>query len=151
MPSIGDKLSGGTFFYSGATGGLIAANNDLPGSYYWGCYKTGITGTSTDVGTGQANTNLIITGCTTNVSIAANMCNNAVIDGYSDWYLPSKDELNYMYQQKSVIGDFSSIDNYWSSSQYTPECAWMQYFGSGVQSEKGDKDQLYKVRPIRTY
>jgi hypothetical protein len=147
--AVGDLAGGGIVFYdSGVT--LVAAFKDIELSLYWGCYKTAITGTSTAIGTGAANTTLIIAGCVGNTMIAANVCNNFEYSGYTDWYLPSKDELNELYLQKSIVGGFNIGDNYWSSSQYTPECAWMQFFGSGVQNEKGDKDQLYRVRPIRT-
>jgi hypothetical protein len=148
MANIGDQVSGGTVFYTGTTI-LIAATRDLIGSRYWGCYLIGIDGTFTDIGTGQANTGLIVSGCTGNTMIAATSCDNLVLNGYSDWFLPSKDELNEMYKLKDLIlGDFDLYDNYWSSSQYNPEAAWIQYFLNGTQS-RGDKDQLYRVRPIR--
>ena len=54
-----------------------------------------------------------------------------------------------LYLQKNVIGGFSNYDNYWTSSQSTPETAWIQFFGNGTQSDKGGKDQLYRVRPIK--
>lgn len=151
MANIGDSVSGGTVFYTGATGGLIAATEDFRFPLYWGCYKLGIGCVSTVIDSGLTNTMLIVSGCTGNTMIAADVCYNLVLDGYSDWYLPSKDELNQMYLQKSIIGNFSELDNYWSSSEYTPETAWMQFFGNGTQSELGDKDQLYRVRPIRSF
>jgi len=50
------------------------------------------------------------------------------------WRLPSKEELNAMYVQlhDKGLGGFAS-DNYWSSSGYGNNLAWLQYFGSGYQ------------------
>lgn len=145
---IGDFDGGGIVFYSsGVT--LVASLEDL-GSLYWGCYKTPVDGTSSEIGTGSANTDLIYAGCTGNTMIAATACYNLSLSGYTDWYLPSKDELNEMFLQKDLIPGLNIYDNYWSSSQYTSECAWIQYFVNGIQSPLGDKDQLYRVRPIRT-
>ncbi len=35
---------------------------------------------------------------------------------FNDWFLPSKDELDLLFQQKSVVGGFASA-HYWSSSE----------------------------------
>lgn len=145
---IGDIIQGGILFYSGATFELIASQFDIVIPLYWGCYKTAIN-TSTALGSGSNNTDLIFSGCTGNTMIAATACSNFSFSGYTDWFLPSKDELNEMYLLKNVIGGFDLYTNYWSSSQYSSECAWMQFFLTGAQSNLGDKDQLYKVRPIR--
>ena len=61
---------------------------------------------------------------------AAKVCNDYSITvneiTYSDWFLPSKDELNQMYQNKAAInttaaansGSNFSINYYWSSTEY---------------------------------
>lgn len=146
--TIGDLVQGGILFYSGATV-LISALQDINIPLYWGCYGVAVSGTSTLIGTGQANTSLIIGVCTGNTMIAAKVCDSLSFSGYTDWFLPSKDELNQMYLQQEIIGEFDIYSNYWSSSQNMPETAWMQFFLNGTQSNLGQKDQLYKVRPIR--
>lgn len=151
MAYIGQSISGGTFFYTGATGGLVAANQDYFISLQWGCQHTLVDGTKTAIGTGLANTMFMVSGCTGNTMNAGRVCYDIVINGYSDWYLPSKDELNEMYLAKSYISGLDIYNNYWSSSQYNDNCAWVQFFLNGTQSELGEKDQLYRVRPIRTF
>ena len=146
--AIGDIIQGGILFYSGITV-LIAATEDIIILLYWDNFKNAVSGTSTSLGSGVTNTTEIISVCTGNTMTAAYVCSNYSFSGYTDWFLPSKDELNQMYIQKDVIGGFDENINYWSSSQNMPETAWIQFFLNGIQSELGGKDQLYKVRPIR--
>ncbi len=130
---IGQSYGGGIIFYLDGTGqhGLIAATSDQSSGAQWGCYGTTIGGTSTAIGTGQANTTAIVNGCN-QAGIAARICNDLVLNGYSDWFLPSKDELNQMFVQKAAIGGFAE-DYYWSSSEYSVDYAWTQLFVDGFQ------------------
>ena len=43
------------------------------------------------------------------------------------WRLPTKDELDRMYNNKDLIGNFINT-NYWSSTEYNSDYAWMQVF-----------------------
>jgi len=75
-------------------------------------------GTATVLGAGNSNT-VIISGQINNSNLAATICRNLVSGGYSDWFLPSKDELTKIYLNKESIGGFLSIV-YWSSSGNAP-------------------------------
>ncbi|MEI7727541.1 MAG: DUF1566 domain-containing protein [Bacteroidota bacterium] len=147
--AIGQAYGGGIIFYIDGTGqhGLIAATND-PVVAQMGCVLTSIPGTSTAIGTGQANTTLFVNGCS-EAGRAARICNDLVLNGYSDWFLPSKDELNLMYTHKNAIGGFVS-DFHWSSSEYDGTQAWNQHFGDGSQ-DFAPKDYLRYVRAIRAF
>ena len=146
--NIGDIVQGGVLFYSGATI-LIASLKDIEIPLYWDNFKNAVSGTSTAIGSGATNTTKIVSVCTGNTMIAASVCSDYSFSGYTDWFLPSKDELNQIYLRRSLIGGFDENSNYWSSSQNMPDTAWVQFFLNGLQSELGGKDQLYKVRPIR--
>jgi hypothetical protein len=151
---IGDTgpAGGKVFYLTDATGkhGLEAAPADQS-SVQWGCYGTSISGADgTAVGTGAANTADIVAGCA-EANTAAKITDAYVLNGYTDWYLPSQDELNLLYQQKTVVGGFAN-NTYLSSSEFNSTYAWIQNFVSGVQGFYGNKnDGALSVRAIRTF
>lgn len=114
----------------------------------WGCPYITI-GTSTAIGTGQANTTAIVNGCS-EAGVAARICNDLVLNGYSDWFLPSQDELNLMYAQRTAIGGFASAC-YWSSSEYNDYRVYVQYFLNGTQSSDFHKGTPDSVRAVRAF
>jgi len=125
--AIGDTgPAGGIVFYVTALGhhGLEAAPTDQavpssPGAQ-WGCIGTDIPGAdSTAIGTGKQNTTDILAGCAT-AGIAARLADDFTLNGYDDWFLPSKDELNELFVNRLVVGGFPSdpiLFFYWSSSE----------------------------------
>lgn len=122
--AIGDEgPAGGTIFYdkgfySDGWRYLEAAPADWYGSndpwvdLDWGCYDITINGTSTDIGTGKENTDIILAnGCAepdTPVRLAA----TSEAGGYTDWFLPSRDELNAMYTNLWNLGGASFHSTY---------------------------------------
>ena len=93
------------------------------------------------LGTGQANTAAIVGQTIDNqhcVLGAAYICDNLVVGEYTDWYLPSKDELHKLYLMYLQVGEDSGFNPsgyyqlYWSSSesagQFDLVLAWRQYF-----------------------
>jgi hypothetical protein len=81
---------------------------------------------------------------------AAQKCDNYNGGNYSDWYLPSKYELNLLYLQKSVVGKFLDY-NYWSSTEVNKSQAWNRNFTSGGSERVSTKDIAFSVRPIRAF
>jgi hypothetical protein len=103
----------------------------------------------TAIGTGYRNTQAMVTQSSTagragTVSRAYRGPNSL-----SDWYLPSQDELNQMYVNKSAIGGFST-DFYWSSSEYGDDSVWVQDFSLGLQGT-GLKNLTLYMRPVRAF
>ena len=157
--SIGVTYQGGKIAYilqptdpgciAGQTHGLIAAASNQSTGAEWGCYGTLIPGADeTALGTGNQNTIDIMVGCTTN-GIAAKLCGDLVLGGYSDWYLPSRDELDKLYINQGAVGGFSSGD-YWSSSEGGSLSAWSQSFYDGFQFSNVKNFPSY-VRAVRSF
>jgi len=186
--NIGDSYGGGKVAYiftssdlgyiAGQTHGLIAAISDqtsdvgvkwFPDKFY------GATGTL--LGLGSANTISIIAaavvlGTTDLTTFAAGIASSHRGGGYTDWYLPSKDELNKLYTNRVAIGGFAtsgSVATYWSSSQkgalsYTNfdsfktgiSSAYQQFFftyngnSEGLQNDLGINN-LRRVRAVRIF
>ena len=133
----------------GTLHGLIASPSNLPTDVAWGCSGTEIPGAyGTALGTGSQNTKDIVAGCTT-PGIAAKSCADLTLDGYSDWYLPSIDELYKLYLNKNEIGGFPN-NHYWSSSQFSNTLAISLYINNGIQSNS-NKIITYPVRCIRSF
>jgi hypothetical protein len=159
--SIGDSYQGGKVAYilvSGDPGydpntphGLIAATTDQIGGIQWynGSYiNTEATGTA--IGTGFSNTNKIIASQGgTPTSYAAGVARSYTGGGYTDWYLPSKDELDKLSITRETIGGFVNY-YYWSSSEFDLSQAWFQTFFGSVQS-KSVKGEPAIVRAIRLF
>ncbi len=133
-------------------GGLIAAPTDQSSGGEWECKGTTISGADgTAIGTGNQNTLDIKAGCTT-AGTAADICANLTLGGYSDWFLPSKDELNEMYLMAMTppyLGSFAG-NFYLTSSQTDSTNCWIQYFVNGNQVINGKTSNLH-VRAIRAF
>ena len=168
---VGDFYQGGVIFYlfeagdtgyvAGETHGLIAAVADQSSGIRWykGSYST--TGaTATAIGAGSANTDTIITvQGATETSYAAGLARAYTGGGYTDWFLPSKDELIKMYLKKGDINttalanggsNFANV-YYWSSTEAGKYDAWIKFFSNANSQGFGDKSFTYNVRAVRAF
>jgi hypothetical protein len=126
---LGQSYAGGRVFYIDGTRehGLICTSVSI-GNFVWGCNGTDIA-TSTDFGSGETNTTAITAFCT-ETNTAAKACDTLSLNGYSDWYLPSLNELNLVYTNIGKHGVITNT-NYWSSSQCGAGYAYYSVSGSG--------------------
>ena len=158
--SVGDDYQGGIVAYlfksgdsgyvEGQTHGIVVSRRDQSTSMIWGCWSTSITGADfSDLGKGDDNTKDIIAGCSSN-DIAARICSNYEANTYTDWFLPSKDELNKLYLNKKIIQDLDNANRYWSSTESNANEAWIQDYLDGHQSSHG-KLAAAHVRAIRNF
>jgi len=155
---IGDTgPAGGKVFYitpgSGGIHGLEAALIDQAPAP-WNCDGTDVAGvdniTSADTPdshSGAANTPLIAAACGGAAAVAADY---VWPRGQTDGFLPNKEELVLLYDQKvaGVVGGFASL--YWSSSEIDSGFAWIQGFGGGNQFDNG-KNFTHGVRAVRAF
>ena len=177
--AIGDPYQGGTVAYilqsgdpgfvAGQTHGLIAAVADQSTGNVWSNIREeALSGTGMEIGTGRANTMAIVNqttaidGQSVCTAGAAFLCVHLVEGGYSDWYLPSRDELNKLRENQVAIGGFVNDPDleldatiYWSSSTtYIKDMPWNAYavvFGGGGGSGPNDKEGALRVRAVRSF
>lgn len=135
--------------------GMVAAVNDQ-NSAPFGCLGTTIGGTSTDLGSGAANTPLIVSGCTTQ-GIAAQICDDLIEEDFEDWHLPSLEELEQIYLNLHLngLGGFQSgqFDFYATSSEPIGNSTTDSYvinFSDGFQG-LGNKSNAFNVRAVRSF
>ena len=117
----------------------------------WGCMSTFIGGTTAAIDAGEANTSLILAGCSTS-GTAADLCNNLIYKGYDDWYLPSKDQLAAIYVlHQNGVGGFHS-GPYWSSTESpsNADLAYQHNFYDGFAFTVAKNNTCY-VRAVRTF
>ena len=84
-----------------------------------------------------------------NWTTANTICDDLELNGYTDWYLPSKKELNKLYLNKTTIGGFSNSE-YWSSKKFNGYIAVWQSFVNGYQKSYY-KGNAYSVRAVRAF
>ena len=139
-------------YVAGQTHGLIAAANDQATFIVWSPNNFTNVATGTALGTGWSNTISIVTAFGPG-NYAANLCADLVLNSYSDWYLPSKDELNKLYINRVAVGGLiGSI--YWSSSNVFNNGIWWQYFfagANGFQTVHSEEDDVANVRAVRAF
>ena len=131
--------------------GLIAQTEDISVGIPWAkpAYQnTAVGGTSTLFGTGAANTVAIYQQhLSATTDYAAGIVMNSSDNGKSDWYLPSAEELNKLWINRSVVGGFAG-GYYGGSSEVDANFAWVQVFNFGdqVNVNKGNFDRVRAVR-----
>lgn len=114
----------------------------------WG--STGIDHGVDSTTDGKTNTTTLASGYSN--TYAAKYCEDMVYGGFSDWFLPAKDELNHLYLNKVALGGFAPY-MYWTSSQNTTSNTYAlgQHFNTGGQSETRTKTLSSWIRCIRSY
>ena len=157
-PIFVDKNHDLSFYVKGSDYVDSSNYNQSPGTfgYEWGGYNTETGITAIAVGTGLSNTNTLIGMNLQPDTEGWWVVWDKVMDFRSsyghNWFVPSKDELNLIYENKSNLSNISTItvySYYWSSSEFSSYRAWSQYFDSGSQSDGSKYNHSYRVRLCR--
>jgi len=113
-----------------------------------------VSGTLQTIGSGRNNTALIIAAekaahPSDTYIYAALACDNYTNNSLNDWFLPSRDELNQLYLQRSLVGINS--DWFWSSSQSDVSNTWRQFIGNNGYQGTTSKANDYYIRAVRAF
>jgi hypothetical protein len=157
---VGDHYQGGIIAYvfaptdsgyvAGETHGLIVTENDeITSQLEWTMMSYDYLNTSDLLGTGMSNTQKIDSANDNYEYLASYACSSLSLNGYDDWYLPSKDELNKIYLNKALLPNFRT-GYYWTSSEYSDYEVWVHDFSSGNQVTQY-KWEYYNVRSVRSF
>jgi len=151
---VGDRYQGGivVFLEEGGQHGLIAAENDLYDAGYtfvWGSELEFLGATSEDDGRG--NTELMKESATSNS--AAYLFIDLNLNGYDDWFIPAKNQLQIIKENAHLIGNFpgdSDDAKYWSSTELSTDRAYglnmIALMGTNIPKNYG-----YRIRPMREF
>lgn len=129
-------------------GFILAPYDQTPAP--WGCDNIKIV-TSMDIGAGRHNTSAILNACQ-EAGIAARVCDDLILGGYDDWYLPSDAELVMICLNLYKISGLSGI--YWTSSESSGEnrYAWtMEAFDNSIGGTTDSRWVVRKVRAVRSF
>ncbi len=118
---------------------LEAAREDYPETMRWGDSSDDNYGTKYDIGTGKDNTIRLKNRGTKDYMVYKIW--GKEFYGYSDWFVPSRDELNLMYENlhKKGLGSFRN-DHYWTSSEYYSDGSHSYYYACFQDFASGKKD-----------
>lgn len=153
---LGMEAEGGIVFYIDESGqhGLVAAMEDI-GPFAWGCQEINISNSNEQlIGTGLQNSLNILAQCSETL-IASSEALGFESEGYTDWFLPSFDEIQEMYfaiGQGASNGNKGGFSNswYWTSSQANEDIAWSFSFSNGTTFNLF-KTSTLMIRPIRSF
>ena len=150
--AVGQYYEGGIIIALDISGehGLIAAIEDqsITDPWYHGGFVETFARSTED---GFDNTRKIIEAQGPDGTYAAKLCADYEYDGYDDWFLPSKEELNILYQNKALFDNLAD-QIYWSSTEYDMGRAWVQDFTSGDQHLDNTSDRAsVHTRAVRKF
>lgn len=167
-PSVGDELLGGIVAYiipgEGCTG-IVATLQDQAENVQWGC-RGQLVGTFSEIGEGQNNTAAIISfhdnlpnyygnpqqcHAENDGNVAAKFCEGN-INGFSDWFLPSIEEVTILRQNLYLqgYGNFA-YSGYWSSTEGSATSAHLHFMGFENPSTHLKTAIINNVRCVRYF
>ncbi len=129
-------------------GGLLCAPDDYT-SAEWGCsgLETGAVGTI--IGTGKYNTRQITDVCIMSM-IAADLARYYNNGWYTDWYLPSQDEMMLVFSRSEYISGLSASP-YWTSTESSTNSQNMAVIITNGIATESAKSNIFTFRPMRHF
>ena len=151
--AAGDIVQGGLYTFSDSGYAYITAATDQSTSAQWGCQGTLIPEGATPeaIGQGVINTPTIVATCAT-AGIAARLADQLVLNGFSDWFLPSLEELGMMWTELASDGLGSFANHiYWSSTQASATQAFTVDMNNGNPNQHNKSQTNRHTRAMRRF
>jgi hypothetical protein len=149
----GDFVQGGLYTFTDSGYAYITAESDTATTAPWGCQGTLLPeGASPEaVGQGVINTATIVANCAT-AGIAARLCDDLTLNGFTDWFLPSLEELLEIYQKLAAaeLGSFTN-QSYWSSTQESSTAAYTVDMQNGTLNHHNKSQTNRHTRAMRRF
>lgn len=161
---IGEEFGGGVIFHlwkdaQGVEHGLIVDKTDLGTSQAWSNITQTAIGPAAQTNWNGVNNSNAIVGQAGHTNSAAALCLNSTNGGQSDWYLPSIQEFNMLWNNyytvaRSLTQIFGASELstalYWSSSEFDLGFAWaFDFFPGDIYAS--DKSGAHYVRAVRNF
>jgi len=152
--TIGQAVEGGTVFYILKAGDIgydptkikYLITSEILYQRVWSDSMELIGGTSSAIGTGQANTDIITASVGAGL-YAAKVCSDLSLNGFTDWYLPSSDEAFEMYAS-GVAPNPPGWAWIWTSTETGQYTATLMY--SIPEAADRQKNLENPLRAVRT-
>lgn len=147
------------FFVTTGEHGLVSAVSEDSFQLSWGLPLVVNGADGLTIGTGVQNAIDIVNTCSSSTSgFAADLCDKLELNCFDDWLLPSKVELDRLYQNREKVNETAKANGgneledteYWSSSHQYSNTMFAQYFTAGNQSGFSE-DELLNVRAIGAF
>jgi hypothetical protein len=151
---VGDKYAGGIVIdvLQSGTKGLVAAEYDLIDHNDDYRFRWGITGLQVEADNkdGQINTELIIKALSNENSTFAIFLKDGIkINGFYDWYVPSKEESEKI--KKEIVPNLHVDKYYWTSTETDSERAVFFHHRGSLMGTNQRKNYLYHIRLVRKF
>lgn len=137
-------------FLEAAPSGWGGLSDDLRAEFP--CYNTFLDTTDYRIGSGPGNLRKLLERCRNQRNNIAKLVADLNLDGYSDWYIPPRAELELMLENLYNNGNQARLSNefYWSSSEQDDGAAWGIFMGTG-NHRLLPKWMQERVRPVRAF
>ena len=163
---VGEVWGGGVVYhvYRGADGnehGLIVALTNQSTAAAWSDVTSTLIGSSAQSHWNGLANSIAIVAQVGHTNSAAKLCLDFVSGGYNDWYLPSRHELNLLFDAQFNVSkslsitsgavELTQIGSYWSSSELGAIDAFPIDFYAGSTNGSDYKSRTYYVRAVRAF
>lgn len=137
-------------FLEAAPAGWGGLSDDLRAEFP--CYNRFLDVTEYRIGAGPGNLRRLNERCTNQTNNIAKLVADLNIEGYADWYIPTRAELEIMLENLYNKGNAARLSNefYWSATEQDAGAAWGIFMGTG-NHRLLPKWMQERVRPIRAF